>query len=119
MADIGTVLPSLKDEEILKVFHEFDTDHSGDISLDEFETGIKKLKLPLSHRDIVDLLSIADTNKDGKISFQNSNNLYPNKIKKSNKHLSPSTSIKTVFYPLTNYEWHYDRNLILEFPMKK
>eukprot|EP01083_Nonionella_stella_P016161 45187_1 len=69
MADIGTVLPSLKDEEILKVFHEFDTDHSGDISLDEFETGIKKLKLPLSHRDIVDLLSIADTNKDGKISL--------------------------------------------------
>ena len=62
-------LPVLSDAKIHKVFNEFDTDESGDISIDEFVIGVKKLKLPLSNKDISHLVSIVDTNKDGKISF--------------------------------------------------
>ena len=62
-------LPRLKEDEIIKVFNEFDIDKSGDICMDEFEKGVKRLKLPLSQTDIVNVLNIVDTNKDGKISL--------------------------------------------------
>ena len=62
-------LPILSDDEIRKAFHEFDTNQSGDINIEEFVKGIKRLQLPLSSKDISYLVSIVDTNKDGKISF--------------------------------------------------
>ena len=69
MMAVNQDLPVLDHSEIVRVFNEFDTDHSGDISLDEFERGIQRLQLPLSRSDIASVLQQADTNKDGAISL--------------------------------------------------
>ena len=75
------------DEEILKdlrkEFDEYDKDHNGHISIDEFEDALKKLKL--TEENYGELLHRIDKNSDNKISWEEFSEFGLNKVNKLKK----------------------------------
>ena len=57
-------------EDLKVVFRAFDEDNDGQISLEEFKKGLKKLtKVKISEEKIVEYFNSIDTNKSGKIDY--------------------------------------------------
>lgn len=62
-------LPQNKTSELRDLFREFDIDHNGSLSLDEFRRAMKVMSQKLTNRDIDQLFETIDVNDDRQISF--------------------------------------------------
>ena len=69
----GSSLGSKTDPEQLKsetgrVFEQFDTDMSGDVSIAEFEQGLKQLGITTSEQEVLSMFEIFDVDQSGTLS---------------------------------------------------
>lgn len=80
------------------VFEMIDTDKSKSLGKFELKEGLKKIGLQLSDKEVEEMIIFADTNKDGKIAFQE----FLNAINKVRKKISPP--VKTEAKPLSEDE---------------
>jgi hypothetical protein len=64
----GMVIPAgaAADDQLQKLFDEFDTDHDGSLDVAELRRGLTSLNIDVEHLD--DLVAAADANGDGRIS---------------------------------------------------
>lgn len=54
---------------VKKAFASYDTDNSGELSMDEFEAAMQRLNLGASDQEIDELYHVFDKNNDGSIVF--------------------------------------------------
>lgn len=62
-------LPHIKTSELRAMFQEFDTDHSGALSREEFHEAMKRMSVNLPTEDIDHLFDAIDVDNDHQISF--------------------------------------------------
>lgn len=72
---VNAIMPHLNEElwinqdMLLKVFHSFDRDGNGYITLAELAGSMAKMGQPLTYRELTEMIQEADTDGDGVISF--------------------------------------------------
>lgn len=66
-----------EDDELLQCFQAFDKNNDGYISQKELEEVMSRLGENLTPQEIVDMMTEADTNKDGQIDFKEFKKLWP------------------------------------------
>ncbi|KAL3512315.1 hypothetical protein ACH5RR_025032 [Cinchona calisaya] len=72
---VNAIMPELNkqllrnQELLLKVFHSFDRDGNGYITLAELAGSMAKMGQPLTYRELTEMIQEADTDGDGVISF--------------------------------------------------
>lgn len=57
-------------EDLMAAFRVFDLDHNGYITRDELKTAMETIGEPVTEQQITQFLTMADTDKDGKINYE-------------------------------------------------
>lgn len=66
---INNLITNEEHEKLSKAFKMLDKDHDGELSMEEFLRGMKRLNMKLSEKEIKEKFLLIDTDQSGKISY--------------------------------------------------